>query len=161
MDEQHEDDVPRDLAKLWTWAQKSVAEIEGQLARISDALWGRNMDNGLHGRTKAIELDLIEVKKEVRDGISWGNKMWEVERHKPGMCIGKNALDEYLNTKKKESEETRKIRWALYGGILVALISAGTSLWVANMNQETQLRIAEINRDIKTMEARALPGGTK
>jgi hypothetical protein len=135
MSEEMHEEVPRDLAKLWTWAKESVAQIEGQLQRISDALWGVNLDNGLNSRVSGLEKKTENLGTELRDAIAHGNYLYEVERKKPGECIGKELVEKLearLAAEKTELTalivETRKARYAMLTGLGVGLIAAASPI---------------------------------
>lgn len=135
-------DQQRDIGKLWG----AVERVNGDVKALSVALVGMNGDNGLRGELRefirkfdadhAVRLNAVENR--VEEGISYGNRLWEVERHQPGACIGKAALDEYIegvHAQERRSTdlsiELRKSRLAMVAAILVALISAGASVFVA------------------------------
>lgn len=151
--EEVQDEVPRDVAKLWTWAREAAARLEGELARIVDALWGRDGTNGINGRTKALEVKVSQLEDDVQEAVTWGKRVWEVER--PSACIGKAALDEYVKSKKREADEVRKARMALYGALGAALISAASAFAVAQTNKQTQVEVAMIAQQIRLQAAEA------
>jgi len=132
----------RDIGKLWT----AVERTNGDVRELRVALVGIDGSNGLRGELRDFisrfdadhAVRLAQVEDRVEEGIAWGKKVWEVDRHSPGACIGKAALDQYvegLSVRERRSSdlaiELKKSRLAMLGAILVALISAAASVFVA------------------------------
>lgn len=152
---EHDDAVPRDIAKLWGFARESIAHIEGELSRIIDALFGRHGDNGINGTTKLLVRRMDAVEAEVREAKAWGLRVWEVERHKPGACIGKAALDAHIASATRQSEELRKARLTLIGSLGVAALSVVSAVAVAVINKAPApaAAYADIDRRLGVIEA--------
>jgi len=132
----------RDIGKLWGAMEKT----NGDVRELRVAIVGLNGDNGLRGELRAFierfesdhSLRLQAVEARVEEGIEYGKHLYEVERHQPGACIGKAALDAYvaeIETKERRttdlSIEIGKSRRAMLAAILVAVITSMTSLAVA------------------------------
>jgi len=132
----------RDIGKLWG----AMERTNGDVRELRVALVGLHGDNGLRGELRAF-MDKFEndhgarlqaVEARVEEGIDYGKHLYEVERHQPGACIGKAALDAYvagIETKERRttdlSIEIGKSRRAMLAAILVAVITSMTSLAVA------------------------------
>jgi hypothetical protein len=117
-----EDLTPKEPAKLWTYARE-----------IASALWGDDVrrDNGLRSDVRRLEFDMETVKSAVAEGIAHGNYLYEVERHKPGGCIGRIAVEQLEQrltqaavAKSKEITELRKARMGMFAAVLVAFITS-------------------------------------
>lgn len=135
-------DQQRDIGKLWG----AIERVNGDVKALSVALVGMDGGNGLRGELREFihrfEADhavrLTAVEDRVEEGIEYGRRLYDVERHKPGECIGKTALDEYvaeLNAKaNKESDmaiEMKKSRDAMLTALVAALITSAASIIVA------------------------------
>jgi CTP-dependent riboflavin kinase len=152
----------RDIGKLWGFARELKAWTEGKLRELEILFIGVDGSNGLRGDLRELKCTvntlsdkIDDVEKEVKEAWQWGKDAYYIERHKDGQCIGKAALDKYLETQKKETESLKKARYALYTGLLVALVSAGATVYATSSGQETQKYIAEIQRDIRLIEIQA------
>jgi len=132
----------RDIGKLWGAMEKT----NGDVRELRVALVGIDGSNGLRGElrefieryTREYSVRLGELENRVEEGIAYGKHLYEVERHQPGACIGKAALDAYvagIETKERRttdlSIEIGKSRRAMLAAILVAVITSMTSLAVA------------------------------
>ena len=123
----------RDIGKLWA----AVKEL-----RV--ALIGLDGTNGLRGELREFiaHFDaehsprLTAVEDRVEEGISMGRRLYDYERHQPGACIGKAALDKYIEEVKMQKEEDSKVvtemkkaRITMITAIVVALIYAAASVY--------------------------------
>jgi len=132
-------DQQRDIGKAF----REIADLRGDVKELRVALVGINGDNGLRGELRdfiskfdsnyAVRLSAAEDR--IEEGIADGKHLWEVERHVPGACIGKAALDKYREEVKMQKDENdkaitemRKARLTMVTGIVVALIYAAASL---------------------------------
>jgi len=135
-------DQQRDIGKLWG----AMERTNGDVRELRVAIVGIDGTNGLRGElrefieqyAKEHSVRLGAVEDRVEEGIQFGQHLWEVERYAPGACIGKNALDKYvedLNAKEKRSTdlsvELRKSRVAMMTAIFVAVITSAASVFVA------------------------------
>jgi len=134
-------DQQRDIGKLWG----AVEKTNGDVKALTVALVGMNGDNGLRGELREFirkfdadhAVRLAAVEERVEEGIQYGKQLWEVERHKPGSCIGKAALDTHLASlavRDKKANDLNKYLIGMLGSMIVALISAGASVFVALQN---------------------------
>ena len=131
----------RDIGKLWG----AMERTNGDIKELRVALVGIDGTNGLRGELRefiqsfkddhAVRLD--EVEKRVEEGIAMGKHMYHIERHKPGECIGKAALDAHLAdmaAREKKVNDRDKYIIAMIGSMIVALITSGASVFVAMQN---------------------------
>lgn len=130
----------RDIGKAF----REIADLRGDVKELRVALVGINGDNGLRGELRAFinkfdtgyAVRLSAAEDRIEEGIAEGKRLWEVERHKPGACIGKAALDVYIEEVKMQKEENeraitemKKARITMITAIVVALIYAAASLF--------------------------------
>jgi hypothetical protein len=130
-DTEHE----RDIGKLWGFARELKAWAEGKVREVEIILIGVDGTNGLRGNIRKLEETVDVQAHQLQAGIEWGNRVWEVERHKPGGCIGKELvgkLEARLAAEKTEMTalivETRKARYAMLTGLGVGLIAAASPI---------------------------------
>lgn len=136
------DQMVRDVGKLWG----AIERTNGDVKALTVALVGMNGDNGLRGELREFietfnaghSVRLDEVEKRVEEGIALGKHLYHIERHKPGECIGRAALDKYIadmESRQQKSEnaavEMGKARMAMIGMIIVSMITALASIFVA------------------------------
>jgi len=132
----------RDIGKLWG----AMERTNGDIKELRVALVGIDGTNGLRGELRDFirkfdsdyAVRLVEVENRVEEGIAMGKQLYEVERHKPGACIGKTALDQYVNKIEAQdkrstdlSVELRKARLTTIGAIIVAGISSAAPVIMA------------------------------
>lgn len=170
----------RDIGKVFREVADLRGEVRAEIKELRVAMVGINGDNGLRGEMKdfinvmrlrmdsqdealeqlAAKLDqsiethtaeTARLDKKVNDAVSWGHNLWENERHLPGRCIGKKALEEFEERmveevkaeNEKRSAERRhtdvmavemvKSRRAMWAAIVVSLISTAGAIIVAAM----------------------------
>lgn len=123
--------VVRDIGKLWGAVREMRAWVEGKLRELEIALIGIDGGNGLRGNIQKNTERIDSLEHQVVAGIEWGTRLWDVERHKPGGCIGKLAVEELearllldAESREKEVIETRRTRYAMLTGLGVALITS-------------------------------------
>lgn len=149
-------DETRDIGKIWGALREYKAWAEGKAREFEVVLLGPDHDNGLRGDLRALHADHAETKakldlleKDVMDTRAWGQRLWDVERHRPGGCLGKEALEalraelaaekaaeiELIREERAESMkeriESRRTRLTMIGSIAVALIASVGSVVVA------------------------------
>jgi len=138
-DEEHR---TRDVGKLWG----AIERTNGDVKALTVALVGMNGDNGLRGELRDFistfkddhAVRLTELEDRVEEGIAMGKNMYFVDRHKPGECIGKVALDKYVteidaqNTKNQQASTAMKTAtMAMIGMIIVSMITSLSSIFIA------------------------------
>lgn len=132
----------RDLGK----AYREIADVRGDVKELRVAIVGIDGTNGLRGELREFirkfdsdyAVRLVEVEQRVEEGIAMGKQLYEVERHKPGACIGKAALDSYVAKVEAQDKrstdlsiELRKARLTTIGAIIVAGISSAAPVILA------------------------------
>ncbi len=132
----------RDVGKLWG----ALERTNGDVKALTVAIVGIDGTNGLRGELREFIEQFREehspriatLEDRVEEGIAYGKHLYDVERHKPGACIGKVALDKHiaeLESRQQKSEsaavEMGKARMAMIGMIIVSMITALASVFVA------------------------------
>lgn len=135
-------DQQRDIGKLWG----AIERVNGDVKALSVALVGIDGGNGLRGELREFlhrfendhSVRLTKVEDRVEEGIEYGRRLYDVERHKPGECIGKAALDKYvaeLEAKQDREDamtvEMKKSRDAMLAAVVAAVITSAASIIVA------------------------------
>lgn len=131
-------------------AREMASKAQRFAGEIGAALWGDHVlrDNGVRSQVRRHEdrLDAAEAdQRELR-----GDLRHYLDSERAATCIGKFALEEYIDTKTRETDELRKARMTLYTAVLVASISAIASIFVAVSSQKTQLQIAQLALSVQT-----------
>ncbi len=137
--------VDKDIAKLWSELREFRAETEGRFREIMQLLVGHDGTNGLNSRIADAEEKIDSHDHQIAAGMDWGRRIVEVERHKPGWCIGKKELDIYkaqidadTESRNRETAEMRKSRQAMTGAIIVALLATAGNIAVAFISKGGQ-----------------------
>lgn len=132
----------RDIGKIWT----ALERTNGDIRELRTAIVGIDGTNGLRGELRdfiakfdadhAVRLSAVEDR--VEEGFEFGRRLYDVERHKPGECIGKAALDRYVaeleENQRRETElttEMKKSRDAMITALVAAIITSVASIIVA------------------------------
>lgn len=134
----------RDIGKLWG----AFERLNGDVRELRVALVGIDSTNGLRGELRSFiekfdadhAVRLKDVEDRVEEGIALGKHLYHIERHKPGECIGKAALDAHLasiEVKEKKIADRDKYLIAMMGSMAVALITSAASVFVALQQKGT------------------------
>jgi len=145
-----EDTIPRETGKLWGALREIRAWMEGKVREFEVILFGADGDNGMRGTIRELKDDrdktdmkLEEVDKKVDAAVAWGKHLWEVERHQPGQCIGRAAVEalekrlaEATATQEKDRRDMRKTRNAMLVAFCGMMVSSATAIVVALINRQ-------------------------
>ena len=188
--EDHGFEQQRDIGKAF----REIADLRGDVKEIRTAVIGIDGKNGIRGelrdfiilmdkrmtsqdsaieeikkqgdaRMDKIEDEVTEIDARVVSAVEWGQNVWEVQRHLPGQCIGKAALEEYEARVAKEAQdrkeerrvtdsmavELKKSRNAMNAVILAALITALASMATTLISKQSMNeRIDEASKQVQT-----------
>jgi hypothetical protein len=134
-DAEHIHEQERDIGKLWGFARELKAWAEGKVREVEIILIGVDGTNGLRGNIRKLEEDVDIQGHQLQAGIEWGNRVWEIERKKPGGCLGIEAVEklearlaaEHAATDKLILE-SRKARYTMLTGLGVGLLAAASPI---------------------------------
>lgn len=143
-----ESEDARDIGKIWGALRELKAWAEGKVREFEILILGPDKGNGLRGDMKALHSDHAETKerieavaRDVAEARAWGQRLWEVERHQPGNCLGRVAvqdlrdeLDSEAEERRVERTEMRRTRMMMLTSIIVAALTALASVVVAIIN---------------------------
>jgi hypothetical protein len=134
-DAEHIHENERDIGKLWGFARELKAWAEGKVREVEIILIGVDGTNGLRGNIRALEEKVETQAEKLQKGIEWGERVWEIERKKPGNCLGVEAvkaLEARLAAERAATDklilESRKARYTMLTGLGVGLLAAASPI---------------------------------
>lgn len=140
-----EETIDRDLGKALGRIAEFRAWAEGKVREVEIILMGPTGDNGIRGNVRELKADHEDTKKrldrvdeDLREAKAWGRRVWEVERHEPGKCIGSVRVEELRADLKAKDEredarmaEHRRLTYMMMGSIIVSLLTVAGNIAVA------------------------------
>lgn len=127
--------IDKDMGKLWGAFREFKAMVEGEFAKLWMFLTGVDGKNGLKGDLHTLKERVDATEAEVAEAIQWGHDIWNVERHKDGQCLGRNAVSALEARLAKDAEarthemvELKKTRMTMIGGMVAAFAMAASPI---------------------------------